>query len=81
MRTILRRKDTGFPPTTVYGWQSVGLYPRFFRYGPKASGVFEDEHDRVMNLRSGNATEDQVRDLVDRIHQERKLAAQNELRR
>jgi len=77
MRKILRRKQTGIPVSTAFDWQQQGLYPRFFKIGIKASGLFEDEHDRVMALRSADASQEKVRELVSAIHSERlKIAEQ-----
>lgn len=77
MRKILRRTKTGIPVATVFEWQKKGIYPRFFKIGVKASGLFEDEHDRVMALRSSGASDEQVSKLVSLIHEERQEAARD----
>lgn len=76
MRNFLRRKQTGIPAGTCHAWQQQGIYPSFFKIGPKASGLFEDEHDRVMTLRSAGAAIDEIQELVKAIHQERQQAAE-----
>lgn len=76
MKKIIRRKETDIPAATAHGWQQDGIYPKFFKVGPKASGLFEDEHDRVMALRAGGASNDEIRSLVDRIHRDRSTEAE-----
>lgn len=71
MRNTIRRKETGMPMTTVWDMQQKGLYPHFFKITTRSSGLYEDEHDRVMKLRAAGATNDQIRNLVNQIHQER----------
>lgn len=71
MRNTMRRKETGMAMTTVWDMQQKGLYPNFFKITTRSSGLYEDEHDRVMKLRAAGATDSQIRDLVNRIHQER----------
>jgi len=75
MRKFLRRKQTGIPAATVHGWQKEQIYPNFFKIGLKASGLFEDEHQRVMELWSGGAAKEEIIALVNLIHKERQEAA------
>lgn len=74
-RNILRPRQTGIPITTMWEYQNAGLYPQFFKLGKKSSGIFEDEHDRIIKVRAAGATDDQLRALVEQIHNERQDAA------
>ena len=78
MRKVMRRKDTGMPMTTVWDVQQQGLYPRFFKITTRTAGLYEDEHDRVIKLRASGASDEQIKSLVNQIHQER-IDAGNEL--
>jgi len=78
MRRVIRRKDTGMPMTTVWDVQQQGLYPRFFKITTRTAGLYEDEHDRVIKLRASGASDEQIKSLVNQIHQER-IDAGNEL--
>ena len=78
MRRVIRRKDTGMPMTTVWDVQQQGLYPRFFKITTRTAGLYEDEHDRVIKLRASSASDEQIKSLVNQIHQER-IDAGNEL--
>ena len=78
MRKVMRRKDTGMPMTTVWDVQQQGLYPKFFKITTRTAGLYEDEHDRVIKLRASGASDEQIKSLVNQIHQER-IDAGNEL--
>jgi hypothetical protein len=78
MRKVMRRKDTGMPMTTVWDVQQQGLYPKFFKITTRTAGLYEDEHDRVIKLRASSASDEQIKSLVNQIHQER-IDAGNEL--
>jgi len=78
MRRVIRRKDTGMPMTTVWDVQQQGLYPRFFKITTRTAGLYEDEHDRVIKLRASGASDEQIKSLVNQIHQER-IDASSEL--
>ena len=78
MRKVMRRKDTGMPMTTVWDVQQQGLYPQFFKITTRTAGLYEDEHDRVIKLRASSASDEQIKSLVNQIHQER-IDAGNEL--
>lgn len=77
MRQIVRRADFPLPPSTIKDLQKKGLFPKYFHIGQRTVGLFADEWDRVMSLRAGGGTDEQVRHLVDRIHTERLQAAGN----
>jgi len=78
MRKVIRRKDTGMPMTTVWDIQQQGLYPKFFKITTRTAGLYEDEHDRVIKLRASGASDEQIKNLVSQIHQDR-IDAGNEL--
>ena len=78
MQKIIRRKETGMPMTTVWDMQQKGLYPRFFKITTRTAGLYEDEHDRVIKLRASGASDEQIKSLVNQIHQER-IDASSEL--
>ncbi|MBT5271067.1 MAG: hypothetical protein HOL70_16650, partial [Candidatus Marinimicrobia bacterium] len=42
------------------------------------AGLYEDEHDRVIKLRASGASDEQIKSLVNQIHQER-IDASSEL--
>lgn len=80
MRKLLRPKQIGISSSTVWELQQLGLYPKFFKlYGSKAAAVFADEHERIIALRSVGASDEQIRELVTQIHQERQQAAEKVL--
>jgi len=74
MRKFLRRKQTEIPASTAFDWQKAGLYPKFFKIGLSASGLYEDEHSDVIALRAAGASDDEVRRLVRHIHEARQVA-------
>jgi predicted DNA-binding transcriptional regulator AlpA len=78
MRKVLRKKETGMPTTTVWDMQQQGLYPKFFKITTRTAGLYEDEHDRVIKLRASSASDEQIKSLVNQIHQDR-INAGNEL--
>ena len=61
--------------TTVWDQQKQGLYPKFFKITTRSAGLYEDEHDRVIKLRASGASDEQIKNLVNYIHQERIDAA------
>ena len=57
--------------TTIWDQQQQGLYPKFFKITKRSSGLYEDEHDRVIKLRASGASDEQIKALVNHIHKER----------
>jgi|SaaInlV_200m_DNA_4_1039719.scaffolds.fasta_scaffold10295_2 hypothetical protein len=78
-RSIMRPSQTGMARSTTNDRQRAGLYPSFFKLTKNTSGIYQDEHQRTMDLVAAGASDSQLRILVERIHQERHAAAQKVL--
>jgi hypothetical protein len=75
-KKILRAKDINVPRSTLNDWEHRGLFPRFFKIGGRASAVYEDEAQRIFDLRAGGADDHEVKAVVAAINQERLDAAE-----
>lgn len=63
----------GMKITATYEAEAAELLPQFFKInGGRASGVFEDELEEVLDARAGGATDEEVRRIVRRQVERRK---------
>jgi len=81
MRTILSIQQTAeyllLSRASFYRLAANGLLPKPIRFSSNRSGVFEDEINSVITARaSGSSTED-IRNLVSRLHRDRKAFSNN----
>ena len=70
-RTIIRRPEImerlGLGSSSMHEAESEELLPQLFKIlGSRASGVFSDELDEVIEARAAGASDDDVRHLVRR---------------
>lgn len=66
--TLDRTGDTRSP---LYDKVSRGLFTKPIKLGERAAGWPEHEVDALIAARVAGATKDQIRRLVDRLHQQR----------
>ena len=78
MATILRVRQVlaklGKTRSPLYADIGNGLFTRAVKLGPRAAGWPEDECDAVLNARIAGHSDDQIRKLVQRLHEKRKSA-------
>ena len=79
MANILRVRKvlakTGMTRSPLYVDIARGLWTRAVKLGPRAAGWPEDECDALVNARIAGQSEDQIRKLVQKLHEKRKSAA------
>jgi prophage regulatory protein len=76
---IRRRPDAcaqfGVGASTFYEWVSDGLMPPGITLGPQARGWPQKELDAIAAARIRGATNDEIRDLVSQLIEQRKEVA------
>lgn len=79
MATILRVHQLltklGKTRSPLYADISDGLFTRAVKLGPRAAGWPEHEADAILNARIAGQSDEQIRKLVQRLHEQRKTAA------
>ena len=77
--SILRRKqvetDTGYSRSTIYLRIAQGLWPRPVSLGPRAVGWPAGEVAAINAARIAGKSDDEIRDLVTKLHAERGACA------
>lgn len=79
MATILRVRQVlarlGKTRSPLYADIVNGIFTRAVKLGPRAAGWPEHEIDAIVNARIAGHSEEQLRKLVERLHEQRKSAA------
>lgn len=78
-RSILRLPSVqlhyGKGRSAIYSDVAKGLFPRPVKVGPRCAGWPDDEISSIVDARIAGAAEEEIRRLVDRLHEARKSAS------
>ena len=68
-------QETGKTRTRFYADVAAGLLPRPVNVGPRSVGLPDEEVQAIVKARIAGWTDDQVRSLVQRLHDQRQVRA------
>ena len=66
---------SGNPKSSLYWRAATGTFVRPVKIGPRASGWIKAEVDAIVAARIAGKSDDEIRDLVTKLHAARKAAA------
>jgi len=76
---MLRVRDvksrTGYARSTIYAYIKTGLFPRPVKMGARLSAWPANEINTLTAARTAGKSTDEIKALVNQLHEQRKLAA------
>lgn len=79
MTTLLRLpaviNTTGLSRSGVYAYIASGLLPKPVKIGERSTAWPSDELDSIVRARIAGKSDDEIRQLVEQLHEQRRAAA------